>query len=144
VRTLAGRVKERARELDFSMAGIAPARPSPELDAYLRWVRAGMHGEMGYMAREDREARRRDLNVVLPEARSLVVVGLDYFSLKLPEAVASDPARGRISNYAWGVDYHDVMLARLKELARFLEDAAGPVAARAYVDTGASPGKTRC
>jgi epoxyqueuosine reductase len=137
VTVLAGRVKERARELGFSMAGIAPAQPSPELDAYLRWVRAGMHGEMGYMAREDREARRRDLNVVLPEAQSLVMVGFDYFSLKLPEAVASDPARGRISNYAWGADYHGVMLARLKEMARFLEDEAGPVTARAYVDTGA-------
>jgi epoxyqueuosine reductase len=137
VTTLAERVKERARELGFSMAGIAPAQPSPELDAYLRWVRAGMHGEMGYMAREDREARRRDLNVVLPGARSLVVVGLDYLSLKLPEALASDPARGRNSNYAWGADYHDVMLAHLKELARFLADAAGPIEARAYVDTGA-------
>jgi epoxyqueuosine reductase len=137
VTALAERVKERARELGFSMAGIAPAQPSPELDAYLRWVRAGMHGEMGYMAREDRTARRRDLNVVLPGTRSLVVVGLDYLSLRLPEAVASDPARGRISNYAWGADYHNVMLARLKELARFLEDAAGPIEARAYVDTGA-------
>lgn len=136
--TLPGPVKEHALTLGFSMVGVAPARPSPELNAYLRWVRAGMHGEMGYMAREDRVARRRDFDAVLPGARSLVVVGLDYLSLKLPATLADDPARGRIANYAWGIDYHDVMLARLKELAHFIKGEAGdPVATRAYVDTGA-------
>lgn len=132
------RIKERARELGFSMAGIAPAQPAPRLQAYLDWVRAGMHGTMGYMAREDRVARRQDLSVVLPGARSLIVVALDYFTLRLPGELANDPARGRFSNYAWGVDYHDVMLERLKALVKTVEAVGGEgTATRAYVDTGA-------
>ncbi|MGF1503827.1 MAG: tRNA epoxyqueuosine(34) reductase QueG, partial [Anaerolineae bacterium] len=115
---------------------IAPAEPSPRLDAYLRWIKAGMHGKMGYMARPDRVVRRRDPTVILPRARSLVVVALDYFTL--PQPVTDDPRRGRVSNYAWGVDYHDVMLPRLEELAAFIEaQISEPTAYRAYVDTGA-------
>ena len=90
------------------------------LDAYLAWIAAGRHGEMGYMARPDRVARRRDLDVVLPGARSLVVVGLDYATAPLPPHIAADPARGRFSNYAWGADYHEVMTPRLEALGEWL------------------------
>ena len=73
-------LKTRALEMGFNLVGITPAEPSPYLDAYFRWVEAGMQGTMGYMARPDRQARRRDLNVILPGVTSLVVVGLDYAS----------------------------------------------------------------
>lgn len=136
--TLGQRIKERARELGFSMAGIAPAQPSPRLTAYLDWIKAGMHGTMGYMAREDRSRRRKDLNAILPGVRSLIVVALDYYTLRLPDEIAHDPARGRISNYAWGVDYHGVMLAQLEALAQYVRMVVGAqVVTRAYVDTGA-------
>lgn len=136
--TLEARLKERAHDLGFSMAGIATAAPSPELTAYLAWIGAGMHGAMGYMARPDRVARRQDPGVILPGARALLVVGLDYATLRLPPAVADDPDRGRISNYAWNADYHDLMLERLEALRAFLlAEAGGSAAARAYVDTGA-------
>ncbi len=136
--SLSQRIKERGRELGFSMVGIAPAQPSPHLAAYLEWIRAGMHGTMAYMAREDRIQRRRDLNAILPGARSLIIAALDYYTLRLPDEIAHDPARGRISNYAWGLDYHDVMLVRLEMLAHFLRTETGKaVATRTYVDTGA-------
>lgn len=136
--TLSEQIKAHAHDLGFSMAGIAPAHRSPQFDAYLRWVEAGMHGTMGYLARPDRIARRRDLSLILPGARSLVVVGLDYYTVTLPDAIARNPARGRFSNYAWAVDYHDLMLERLEALAGFLRHEAGTaVAARAYADTGA-------
>lgn len=125
-------VKERARDLGFNLAGITPATPSPRLDAYQRWLDAGMHGEMGYLARPDRIARRRDLNVILPGVRSLVVVGLDYHAFAVPPAVLNDPARGRFAAYAWGVDYHDLMAERLEQLAAMLGGTR-----RVYVDTGA-------
>jgi epoxyqueuosine reductase len=130
-------IKERARELGFDRVGVTPARPSPRLDAYLDWIEAGMHGQMAYMARPDRVARRRDLELILPGVRSVVVVALDYFTLQPPPEIALDPSRGRISNYAWGRDYHAVMTPRLEELAAFVRDEApGQVAHRAYVDTG--------
>lgn len=120
------------------MLGIAPARPSARLDAYLQWIKAGMHGEMAYLGRDDRLARRVDLNVMVPGARSLIVAALDYYSLTLPEDVANDPTRGRFSNYAWAADYHDIMLPLLEALVGYLEELVGSrVAARAYVDTGA-------
>ena len=131
-------LKEKARDLGFSMVGVVEACPSPRLDAYFRWLSREYHGTMSWMARPDRQVRRRDLEVILPGVRSLVSVGLDYQTIALPEEIAADPARGRISNYAWGVDYHDLMTPRLEELAAWLRAAAGgEVQDKVYVDTGA-------
>jgi epoxyqueuosine reductase len=136
--TLAEAIKEKARELGFSMAGIVAARPGRTLGAYLQWIAQEYHGLMGYMARPDRVERRQDLNAVLPGVQSLICVGLDYTTLEPPREVVEDPSRGRISNYAWGVDYHDVMTPRLEELASWLAREAGAnVSSRVYVDTGA-------
>jgi epoxyqueuosine reductase len=138
VEEIANGVKEQARALGFSMAGIVSADPSPHLAAYHAWIAAGLHGEMGYMARPDRVARRNDPGVILPGVRTIICVGLDYATAQVAESVLNDPARGRISNYAWGADYHDVMVPRLEALAAWLAQAAGePVRSRAYVDTGA-------
>jgi epoxyqueuosine reductase len=125
--------------MGFNMVGVIPAAPGRRLDAYLAWMTAEMNGAMGYMARPDRVARRKDLNVILPGVQSIVCVGLDYSWLSPPAAISSDPGRGRISNYAWGVDYHDVMLPRLEALAAWLCEATGDrtVQSKAYVDTGA-------
>ncbi|MBN1311864.1 MAG: tRNA epoxyqueuosine(34) reductase QueG [Anaerolineae bacterium] len=131
-------LKERASELGFPMLGIAPAQPSPHLGAYLHWIGVGMHGSMGYMARPDRVARRADLNAVLPGARSLVIASMDYFTARPPSDIVEAPWRGCISNYAWGVDYHDVMETRLGALADFMRaETGGQAATRVYVDTGA-------
>lgn len=124
-------LRAQAQALGFSALGVVEAAPSPTLAAYERWIDAGMHGSMGYLARPDRVARRRDLNVILPQVRSVVVVVLDY-AQSIPLDVLNDPARGRIASYAWGVDYHDVMLPRLKQLAAWLGESSA-----VYVDTGA-------
>ncbi len=126
-------LKARAVDLGFNLVGITRAEPSPTLGAYFRWIDAGMHGDMAYMARADRQARRRDLNVILPGVQSLVVVGLDYRSA-VPAELLADPARGRIAAYAWGLDYHEVMLPRLEALAAWMSRETHH---RAYVDTGA-------
>lgn len=128
-------LKDRALEIGFNLVGITPAVPSPTLHAYLRWIDAGMHGSMAYMARPDRQQRRRDLNVILPGARSLVVVGVDYSTFAVSPAVLEDPSRGRIAAYAWGIDYHDILTPRLEALAVWLCAESGQQ--RVYVDTGA-------
>jgi epoxyqueuosine reductase len=89
---------------------------------------------MQWLARDPE--RREDLRRVLPGARSVVVVGLSYFVLDPPEELWHDPARGRIARYAWGLDYHEVMLPRLQQLAGFIQQEAGGAGTRAYVDTG--------
>ncbi len=132
-------MRERARLLGFNRVGVIAAGPARRLDAYLRRITDGLHGEMGYIARPDRVARRRDPGIILPGVRSVVVVGLDYYTADLPPAIAADPSRGRVSNYAWGVDYHDVLTPRLEALAGWLrgQTGAGEVSSRVYVDTGA-------
>jgi epoxyqueuosine reductase len=130
-------LKAKAVELGFNLVGLTRAEPSPTLDAYFHWIEAGMHGDMAYMARPDRQQRRRDLNVILPGARSLVIVGLDY-GAALPAEVLTDPSRGRIAAYAWGQDYHDLITPRLERLAEWLQTECNhEVSHRVYVDTGA-------
>lgn len=136
---LTGDLKLRALGLGFNRVGVIRAAPARRLDAYMRWITEGKHGEMGYLARPDRLDRRRDPNVILSGVRSVIVVGLDYYTPPPPRTVTSDPSRGRISNYAWGVDYHDIMTPRLEELAGWLRRVSGDedAASRVYVDTGA-------
>ncbi|MBI5930775.1 MAG: tRNA epoxyqueuosine(34) reductase QueG [Chloroflexi bacterium] len=137
--TLATTLQHQAAHLGFNRIGITPATPSPTLDAYLAWVEAQHYGEMAYLARPDRVARRQDLSVILPQARSLIMVALDYSTLQPPADLLNDPTRGRISNYAWGVDYHELMTPRLEALAKWLRNHLPPdetMQWRVYVDTG--------
>jgi epoxyqueuosine reductase len=111
------RLKERALELGFDKVGVVPAAP---LDVERRrleeWLQRGYHGEMSWMAREPE--RRTDPQLLMPDARSVVVVALNYFT---PHAHDADPAHGKISRYAWGDDYHDVVGGKLKELLAWIK-----------------------
>jgi epoxyqueuosine reductase len=134
---LAERVCEKAQSLGFDLVGISPAVPVPHIDAYTTWIAKGYHGEMGYMARADRVERRENPAAILPSARSIVCVGLDYYPGPTPNAPDRAPSRGLIASYAWGQDYHDLMQPRLEELADFIHtEARSNTATRAYVDTG--------
>lgn len=132
------RIKDKAAQLGFDFCGATPALPSPTLAAYLRWIKRGMHGEMAYLARTDRVRRRQDLQLILPGARSLIVVGMDYLSRMSDEALLDDPSRGRIAAYAWGLDYHKVIELRLLQLGEWLAEEVGTRREqKVYVDTGA-------
>lgn len=133
--SLSVRIRREAERLGFDLVGLAPAQASARGDAYRAWLAAGHHGDMGWLQRDPE--RRLDPARVLPGARSVVVVGLSYYMEDPPPALWNDPARGRIARYAWGRDYHDVLLPMLEELARFIERERGaPLTCRAYVDTG--------
>ena len=134
--TLTTRLKEQARELGFSLVGVATVEPSDHLDFYHRWVEDGRHGEMAYLAREDAVSRRADIRRTMPSIRSAVVVGHDYFQ-EDPLGVPADRSRGVISRYARGQDYHGTIKKLLLELHRWIEASVdGPVEGRVYVDTG--------
>lgn len=130
-------LKVRANALGFSWVGVIPASPARRLAAYLRWIKSGQHGEMDYMARPDRIERRVDPRIILPDVQSIVSVGMDYSTRKVPLEIANDASRGRFSNYAWGQDYHDIMTPRLSQLASWLGEKDPEVRSRVYVDTGA-------
>lgn len=133
--TLTARIKEKAYNLGFDLIGVAPAAEAPHAGAYRRWLAKGYQAGMGWLGRDP--ARRSDPRRVVAGAQSVVVVGLSYFVLDPPAEIWNDPSRGRIARYAWGLDYHDVMLPRLRELGDFIDREAGsPRTQRSYVDTG--------
>ena len=137
MQALVQELKSRAAALGFNRVGIIPASPAQHLAAYLRWIDAGHHGAMAYMARPDRVERRQDPRVILPDMQSIVCVGLDYSTRSVPPEICNDPSRGRISSYAWGTDYHDIMTPRLAQLAAWLSEQDSKIRSRVYVDTGA-------
>ncbi len=122
---------EKAHELGFQSLGIAPIDGPTLLPQLESWLDAGRHGDMAWMARDP--ARRADPRKVLEGARSLVTCTLNYYT---DHPQTNDPTRGRISRYALGDDYHDVMLPKLEQLAAFLKTLDPTAESRCYVDTG--------
>lgn len=132
--SLTQRIKSKAYELGFDLIGIAPAERAPHAEAYRRWIANRYHATMEWLARHPE--RREDPRLVILGARSVVVVGLSYFAVDPPLEIWNDPSRGRIARYAWGLDYHDIMLPRLRALGQFLDNETRASPQRSYVDTG--------
>ncbi len=134
MQALSFRIKSEAQSLGFALAGISPVTVAPREDSFAAWLRRGLGGEMGYLQRT--EALRRDPRKLVPWAVSVVSVGMNYFTPhERPKAPAA--ARGWISRYAWGDDYHDVMRQRLDALLDQIRSMCdGPIEGRAFVDSG--------
>ena len=120
-----------AREIGFDSCRIAVCGPAPHADEFLNWLDEGGHGEMSYMERG--EEKRCDPQKVLPGARSIVVLALNYFQGN-PQAGDTPAAAGRIARYAWGDDYHDLIANKLDRIDEFLRAFGGQQ--KYYVDTG--------
>src|ERR671933_1342036 len=128
-------LKQEARTLGFDLVALARAEPPPHAEALDPWLAAGYAGEMAYLARN--AAKRQVPGLVVEGARSIVVAGMHYRSAEPDPAVWNDPARGQISRYAWGDDYHEVLEPKLRALQSWLECHAGRTGiGRSYVDTG--------
>jgi epoxyqueuosine reductase len=128
-------IKTRARELGFDLCGVAPVGDHPELTFFNQWLRRGYAGDMAYLKRS--ADRRADVRRVLPSARSVIVTGTIYNTLRPYSTECGDPDRAHIARYAWGDDYHDVIGRRLEQLLAWMqEQSLEPFDARAYVDTG--------
>ncbi len=126
----ASSIRNKARELGFEKVGFARAGEAPHAAALGPWLADGKHGEMAWMAKSPE--RRTDPARLLPGARTVICVAKNYQS---PGEHSSDPAIGRISRYAWGDDYHDVLLGKLHELREHIEKLGGN--AKVCVDTNA-------
>lgn len=130
----AEQVKSLAASLGFDVCGIARAEPLPEAEKRLNeWLREGRHGEMKYL--EDFEERAKHFWESFPEAKSIIVVGVNYYS-KNHSAHNDTRPMGRVARYAWGEDYHRVIGRRLEEFRNKLGDVADrKVRAEICVDT---------
>jgi epoxyqueuosine reductase len=131
--------KAEANRLGFTLVGVtAPDQPL-HFDVYERWLKAGRHGEMSYLASERALQRRQDPRQILPECQSILVLGVRYPSPELAgEAdVPAEPLLGRVAAYAGGADYHVMLPERLEALVAFIERQVGQaVPHRSYTDTG--------
>jgi epoxyqueuosine reductase len=130
----AASIKVRAGELGFDLCGIAPVDRFPELAFLREWLDRGYAGSMAWMERS--ADTRTDVREVVPGARSVVMTATLY-NVDRDYSAQASPDRGRISRYAWGDDYHDVLKARLDSLLGWMRThSPEPFAACAYVDTG--------
>lgn len=131
--TLEQRLKAEAQRLGFAACAIARADAAPQAGQRLReWLDAGRHGDMLWM--EDRAEQRASPVGLWPDVRSVIMLGMSYAPGRDPLALADVGNRGRISVYAQGRDYHDVVKKGLKALARWLvEQQSGAV--KVFVDT---------
>jgi len=126
-------VKTAARDLGFDPVGVAPALPPEHWPFFEKWLSDGHAGEMAWLSRNGE--RRQDPTQIVPGARSIVCVGMNYEPPESPKE-SPDRASGRISRYARGDDYHDVMKSRLMELLRLIQELDLGAEGRVYVDTG--------
>lgn len=125
-------IKSKALELGFSKVGIARADELIGEDAHLReWLHRGYHASMEWMNRDIE--KRIDLRKVMPEAKSVLCVAMNYYS---STNHSTESATGKISRYAWGDDYHLILTKWLEQLLAFIQSQQPNVHGKYYVDTG--------
>ena len=150
--TLVQALKNEARRLGFDLVGITTPESPPHLSVYQRWIAAGLHGEMSFLASERACSRRADPRSILPDCLSILVLGARYpedawlpalegnasaIHLSTDTIAPGNAAIGSIAAYACGPDYHDIFAPRLKALVAFLEVQVGhPIRNHWYTDTG--------
>jgi epoxyqueuosine reductase len=132
-------VKVEARRLGFQLVGVTTPDSPPHLAVYQSWLAADRQGEMAYLATPRARQRRADPRRILPECRSILVLGVRYPNpdIGVESSTTAAGYAGRVASYAWGDDYHIVLPARLEELVRFIEVHVGrPIPSRWYTDSG--------
>jgi epoxyqueuosine reductase len=135
------RIKDQAHALGFELVGIASATAADGFDRLANWLDRGFAGEMAYMHRH-REACRHPA-AVLPEVRSVVMVGMNYCPTgngeggrgKIPLPPPSLLLLGKVARYAGGADYHDVLRTRLNQLLAWIQGEVPGCRGRGVVDT---------
>ena len=126
--SLSNRIKAKALELGFQKVGIARAEALlPEGSRLIEWLGKSYQGEMAWLEREP--AKRTDPRQIFPEAKSVISVAMNYYT------PAEHVATGKISRYAWGDDYHDVLKEKLRELLAWIVTEIPNASGKICVDT---------
>ncbi len=124
-------IKIQAQKLGFQKTGIARASSTPREKADLdEWLALGKYGTMEWMKKRQKE--RGNIFHYFPEAKSVIALGMNYFSGYTQEDL---PSAFKISNYAWGDDYHLVMKSQLFKLLKWIEESSPGIKGLVCVDT---------
>ncbi|QYJ07415.1 tRNA epoxyqueuosine(34) reductase QueG [Qipengyuania flava] len=127
-------LREEAARLGFAACGFTAAAPDPQRAERLEdFLGEGRHGSMEWM--ETRKAQRASPQGLWPEAKSVIALGMSYAPDGDPLALEGEGEKARISVYAHGRDYHDVVKKALKALARWLIERAPDSELKVFVDT---------
>ncbi len=123
-------IKREAKALGFLSCGIAKAgfleEEAPKLE---EWLRQGRHGQMKYM--ENHFDKRLNPTLLVPGAKSVITLLFNYYS----EEKQQDASAPKISQYAYGEDYHHVIKQKLRQLLERLRDNIGAIEGRVFVDS---------
>ena len=123
-------IRKTAGYLGFSKIGIAPAKAAiPTEDKLLNWLNHNYHHTMHWMKKRSDE--RGNIHNYYAEAKSVISVGLNYFTGN----ASNQQDIGKISNYAWGDDYHELIKPRLYQLLSQIQSVVPDVNGIACVDT---------
>lgn len=129
--SLSEKIRRKALEIGFHEIGFARAEELEEEGARLgEWLEKGYHGEMAWLAREPE--KRSDPRLIFPGAKSVIVLLLNYYT---PHEHGPDPSKGKISRYAWGDDYHDLVKNKLHELLEWIKTEVPGADGKVCVDT---------
>jgi epoxyqueuosine reductase len=130
MRLTSAEIRKKAAEVGIDRVGIVRAEILEEqLRRLEAWLGEGFHGTMAWMAREP--TRRADPRSMIPDVRSVIVGAVNYYVLKehAPHAI------GKISRYAWGDDYHDILRERFEALVLWMKSIEPGLVTRICVDT---------
>ena len=128
------KIRRRALELGFDRLGVAPPDVGAAAGQFEQWLADQFDGEMHYMKRG--EAKRLDPAQVLPGVKSVICLMTNYFTTSRTLDFLKEPDTGDISNYAWHLDYHDLIQPRLRQLEDCLAEEFPGCRTKGYVDTG--------
>jgi epoxyqueuosine reductase len=131
VLSLSEKIKAKSRQLGFHKIGIVPAKSlTAEAERLRSWLGHGFHGEMRWMEREPE--KRGNPGLIFPDAMSVISLALNYYT---PHEHETDLQKGKISRYAWGDDYHDVMKEKLRLLLDWICEEVPEAKGKVCVDT---------
>ena len=132
--TLTRLLREKASALGFDLFGVVPVTRSKTIEIYRAWLKKGYAGTMEYLERHSE--LKEDPRNLLPETLSLVSLGCNY-NTGNSSRETQDPSKARISRYAWGDDYHEIIHSKLKALEYYLRNELNTANhTRSFVDSG--------
>lgn len=125
-------VIEKAKSLGFDLVGFAKAGElKPEIEHLEKWLAKNYQAGMKYMERNI--DKRKDVNNILPNAKSVISLALNYYT---NEKYSKENNKGKVSRYAWGTDYHLIIWEKLEQLENELKQINPEFESKSYVDTG--------
>jgi len=131
VLSFSNKIKQKALEIGFHKIGIVPSAALTDEATRLRtWLENDFHGGMAWMEHEPE--KRTDPKLIFPDAKSMIVLALNYYT---PHEHPEDREKGKISRYAWGDDYHDVVKEKLRELFNWIKSENPNADGKLCVDT---------